>query len=304
MKCPKCRYLSFEPELRCKHCGYDLSIAEPDLALRSTAAPAAAPAAVVSAPPLPLRMVATAERAEPSAGTPTPPDLPLFLTRTAPDAASSPADLPEDEPHILVPTAPRPLAVRRRAADPGRPGRAATDATLAASVSSADRDLLDHVRRVEAAAAPVSLPASRVTPDTTPVPASTRLAAASVDALLLFGVNAAVFLLTLRQCGLSLDQMASVPVVPLAVFLASLTIAYLMLFTVVSGQTVGKMIFGLRVVDDSDDAGAHATAKQMSTRELLALASMLLLGIGFLPLLGGQGRTLHDRLTHTRVVRA
>ncbi len=34
MKCPKCHYLSFEPEPRCKHCGYSFSLSEPDLALR------------------------------------------------------------------------------------------------------------------------------------------------------------------------------------------------------------------------------------------------------------------------------
>ena len=33
MKCPKCHYLSFEPEPRCKHCGYSFSLSEPDLAL-------------------------------------------------------------------------------------------------------------------------------------------------------------------------------------------------------------------------------------------------------------------------------
>src|SRR5262245_23911313 len=34
MKCPKCHYLSFEPEPRCKHCGYSFALSEPDLAIR------------------------------------------------------------------------------------------------------------------------------------------------------------------------------------------------------------------------------------------------------------------------------
>ena len=29
MKCPKCHYLSFEPEPRCRNCGYDLSLSPP-----------------------------------------------------------------------------------------------------------------------------------------------------------------------------------------------------------------------------------------------------------------------------------
>jgi uncharacterized RDD family membrane protein YckC len=36
MKCPKCHYLSFEPEPRCRNCGYDLALAgSPDLELRT-----------------------------------------------------------------------------------------------------------------------------------------------------------------------------------------------------------------------------------------------------------------------------
>ena len=35
MKCPKCHYLSFEPEPRCKNCGYGFSFSEPDLPMRA-----------------------------------------------------------------------------------------------------------------------------------------------------------------------------------------------------------------------------------------------------------------------------
>ena len=34
MRCPKCHYLSFEPEPRCKNCGYDLAVPEADLAIK------------------------------------------------------------------------------------------------------------------------------------------------------------------------------------------------------------------------------------------------------------------------------
>ena len=33
MKCPKCHYLSFEPEARCRHCGYDFSLSDSDLSM-------------------------------------------------------------------------------------------------------------------------------------------------------------------------------------------------------------------------------------------------------------------------------
>ena len=38
MRCPKCHYLSFEPEPRCKNCGYDLDLPESDLELHIEAA--------------------------------------------------------------------------------------------------------------------------------------------------------------------------------------------------------------------------------------------------------------------------
>ena len=34
MKCPKCHYLSFDPEPRCRNCGYDLELSG-DLALKT-----------------------------------------------------------------------------------------------------------------------------------------------------------------------------------------------------------------------------------------------------------------------------
>src|SRR5262245_7032876 len=39
MRCPKCHYLSFEPEPRCKNCGYDLDLPEADLELHPASAP-------------------------------------------------------------------------------------------------------------------------------------------------------------------------------------------------------------------------------------------------------------------------
>jgi uncharacterized RDD family membrane protein YckC len=46
------------------------------------------------------------------------------------------------------------------------------------------------------------------------------------------------------------------------------------------------------------------TLGQAVSRSLLALPSALALGAGFIPALIGDRRTLHDRLSHTRVVRA
>src|SRR5262245_9547055 len=36
MRCPKCHYLSFEPEPRCRNCGFDLATHEPDPLIKNT----------------------------------------------------------------------------------------------------------------------------------------------------------------------------------------------------------------------------------------------------------------------------
>jgi uncharacterized RDD family membrane protein YckC len=357
MKCPKCSYLSFEPELRCKHCGYDFALAESnlpahafdeleqqdpdlpmvDLQLRpagNEARPAAtlglirprpepSPAlrrgavavalavadrdglAAVKPAAAPTPLAARRAPVAAPAPVPTPTDLPLFIKRGVPATGQNDHAADDfDDPAVQVPAAPRPLVVRRRAPDSGRQASsAAVAAAPALAVNRADRDLLDYLRRVETEAAPAAFPvaaaASAALPGT--VTAVTRLQAAAVDVLILAALNVTVVWMTLRQCDLGVSQLASLPILPLATFLVSLSLAYLLVFTVMGGQTIGKMVFGLRVVGDA----AIPTARQMSCRALLTVPSVLTLGLGFLPaLVGRQGLAVHDRLTHTRVVRA
>ena len=408
MKCPKCRYLSFEPELRCKHCGFDFSLADPapaspafdeleqqnpdvpvvDIQLRDAAAERASAGALLDAPDLrpaaeparPRPIAAARLRGEPdlnparaasarvrpafmpasSASSAPTPDLPLFIKGTAvpapalpratalavkapvgpapasapapavrlakPALTTDPADDHKDEgvefEKIEVPVAPRPLAVRRRAPDSGRvatmapaaPGLlaapmaavsqpAANTLIAAATLPRADRDVLEYVRRVEHEAAPAARPSDDAIdrPDLTML----RAKAAAVDLIILLALNSTIVLLTLRECGLDLEGLRVIPVLPMATFLVSLSLTYLLAFTVAGGQTIGKMIFGLRVVGEADASGeAFApTARQLSLRAMLSVASTLLLGLGFLPAILGDGRALHDRMTQTRLVR-
>src|SRR5262245_28500297 len=140
MKCPKCRYLSFEPELRCKHCGYDFSLTEAstprpsfdeleqqdpdmpmvDLQLRSTEidttpAPVPAPARVrPRSEPAPVRRpaaaaVAVAEKFDRDSA-PMPAPAPRPMPMPTPDlplflkkgvAVETPADVVEDDDLLL-----------------------------------------------------------------------------------------------------------------------------------------------------------------------------------------------------------
>ena len=93
---------------------------------------------------------------------------------------------------------------------------------------------------------------------------------------------------------------SNVPLVPLALFLMLVKGSYFCVFTMLGGQTVGKMATGIRVVNESDRDVEPARAVQ---RTLAALASIATIGIGFAPVVfSGDRRALHDRLAGTRVV--
>jgi len=107
-----------------------------------------------------------------------------------------------------------------------------------------------------------------------------------------------------RQRGLdwlaeTLLAYASVWVPALGLF-SLITVGYLALFTALGGQTPGKRLFRLQVVDSS---GAEPSIFRSAVRALLALASGLLVLMGFLLVLFDRRRqTLHDKLARTFVI--
>jgi uncharacterized RDD family membrane protein YckC len=124
--------------------------------------------------------------------------------------------------------------------------------------------------------------------------------ALAVDHIILFTIDVAVLYFTLRIAGLTMADWRSLPAVPLLTFLLFLKLGYFCAFTAVGGQTIGKMAAKLRVVTDTDEAVDGVRAMQ---RTIAAAASALVFGLGFVPaLIGGERRTLHDRVAHTRVV--
>ena len=398
MRCPKCHYLSFEPESRCRNCGYDFSLsselsgkeptesdpspldnAEIRPEPRVPAAPVTlgpirlerveAPAAQPVRPPRPARPdgpigeampaasigpsaagssapsgVAVAERVitgprrrepvrrpSPAPIAASTSELPLFVRGLHSAPIETPTELAreskekEEDPVVAVPPAPPPLSVRRSTPDPAqlrqkyqapdagprkapvsdliRPIERRTDVEPLDRAAGADRDLLQMLDRPEPVQPPAPAPAPEIVPVT---PAAARLIAAMVDGLLLSGINAGVMWFTLRMCGLQLANAGSLPLVPLFAFLLLVDAGYLLLFTAASGQTVGKMAAGIRVVPggpDPDGAG-RLTFSQAALRTALSFPSVLALGAGFVPGLLGEGRALHDRVADTRVVRA
>jgi uncharacterized RDD family membrane protein YckC len=335
MRCPKCHYLSFDPEPRCRNCGNSLSLEQDDLFIREEspeevprspfadvnlrAADVEPPPPVVPTPSL-SRDVSAEERAAvflpaPSAGRSRPApttELPLFVKGMS-GSAAAPARL-LDEPLVQLPEDPRPpLAVRREppvtkpaAAAPERLSRRVAESKATGPL---DRDLLADLQRTEAldALEQRARRGSESTAAVAAVGAGPRLAAAAIDGALLGSLSALVMWLTLRWCGLPLDRALMLPVlIPTSVFLALLGVVYLVMFNAAGGQTLGKMVMGLRVVREVTpfDAGGPVSFGQATLRAVLTLPSVLAGGAGFVPALIGEERAVHDRLAHTRVVRA
>jgi uncharacterized RDD family membrane protein YckC len=133
-------------------------------------------------------------------------------------------------------------------------------------------------------------------------PIGPRLKAGIIDAFVLGSINLLVFWLTLRVAGVSLDEWRLLPVVPLAGFVFLLDTAYLVTFTAASGQTIGKMLSGVRVVygDHGRVPFGHAVL-----RSVALLLCAIPAGLGLLPVfMDPEHRGAHDRLAGTRVVPA
>ena len=324
MKCPKCGYLGFETSDRCRNCGYDFSLAvapEPreELPLR---------VAVDTGGPLSdFDLGSGADRADDSTldldrliGSPvqeevverrperathsraattavrTPGDpLPLFPSDDAADAPLTPPR-PALPPLSVRRTTPEITRTRPRAVTPPLP--VADDSAygegnigVAALHVAPERDV-HKAPKVPATGAAELVPASR----------NARVAAAFIDLVLLGVIDGAVLYLTLALARLDPAAIAALPVIPLLLFFAILDGGYLIAFVAAGGQTIGKMIGGIRVVGED---GRRVDVGRACLRAVGCLLSLLTAGLGYLPaLLSADGRAVQDRISGTRVVSA
>jgi uncharacterized RDD family membrane protein YckC len=286
MKCPKCGYLGFEQVDRCRNCGYEFRLAEstptPELPLRDPQAAALAPLDDLSF----LR--------EPDGAiveSPSPADLPLFAD-----------SIPDDEPLITKASPPRsPLSVRRATAEVPR---------LRAEPRAHLLDLAFDPEPVTptASEAQVRAPVSDPSPHERPVrPGETaglgaRFLAVVIDLAILVVVDAVVVYFTMQICGVTLSDFGVLPKGPLLAFLIVQNGGYLAAFTA-GGQTLGKMVTGIRVVAAEESESLDPGRAVLRT--LLWLVLAVPAGLGFLTALASRDhRGLHDRVAGTRVVRA
>ena len=203
--------------------------------------------------------------------------------------------LPFDDGPIVPPPARPPLGVRRSTPEFSRTRQRTTRPLRTES--------LDFEPSPQEKSSAASQAASDTVQSLMELPSlAARLAATTIDVLLLVGIDAVVLYLTLQVTGLqnTVDDLRVLPPVPFVGFLGMLAFGYVAAFTVAGGQTIGKMLLSLRVIGDDgrpvDSAGGM----------IRALACMLVpvtLGLSYLPaLFTSDHRALHDRLAGTRVV--
>lgn len=319
MRCTKCHYLSFDPEPRCRNCGHDLSMdeneqlswAETTLRGRGPSMSSAGSSASLSTSSATAVMAPPRSAAAPSTAAIATADLPLFVRSMAEPGSADIAEDDEPMPLVKVPARPRvPVAVRRATPDSAR---------LRAKYGMPplpEPDLLDQVELREEIPLPMPSPMQwtrEPAPDRAPAPdeaeqesvgGMTRLAALAIDAALLLGIAGVIVYLTLQLTGLTVGDYQLLPVAPMAAMFGLLAVGYLVLFTAAGGQTLGKMVMHIRVVSSPSDSptGEMLTMSQAAVRSLVALPSVLALGVGLVPVLFGAGAAVHDRLAHTRVV--
>jgi uncharacterized RDD family membrane protein YckC len=279
--------------------------------------PAAPPAPVTTELPLFMQVMSDAVLEESASGVAAGMPLTIEAATESEEEFMPAAEEIDDRPLVQVPTVLRPpLAVRRPTPDPQKMRAKYARATTKVDAEGAG-DLLrgiddldaslgvapEHGRiRLSAEPTPESLPAGWLEG----VSAGKRLAAAIVDGALLASIDVAVVWFTLAVCGMAPSQAHLLPLIPLGLFFVLVAGAYLVLFTAACGQTIGKMLAGIRVVgtDASALINDRITVGQAVARAAGAIASSIPLGAGFWMTLVGDGRALHDRIAHTRVVRA
>jgi uncharacterized RDD family membrane protein YckC len=292
MRCPKCRYISFDASDRCRNCGYEFALTVDikalDLPIQTGEEPEG-PLAEFSLtdldrlpPPEPARKPATAGL-----------DLPLFTDRRG----------GEDAPLVTPPAVPRaPLAVRKSTPAVARPPQRPRIEEPELDLGLPEEKTAPPVR---AAAPAQTAPGDDTRPVTAPI--VRRLGAAVIDMFILGSIDAAVLYFTMRLCGLQLFEIGMIPVVPFASFILMQNVGYLVAFVAAGGQTIGKMAFDIKVVP-AQAADAWIDRVPLGAALVRAIGwtiSVFAVGLGLLPaLFSAERRTLHDRLADTRVVRA
>lgn len=268
MKCPKCHYVGYDAGDRCRHCGFEFALATPlstpgDLPLQAHASDLP----LLSDDDLPLAAV--------TIPAPRPAGQPLSVRRSSSDTQKA-----RRYPRPVEPApAPLPLDVPSGEGTP----QAAAGMGAATRPEGLDRKETGTATGMTAELAP-------------------RLLAAFIDVGVWLGISATIVWATLRvtELPLTLAGVRRLALMPMLGMCAVTAIVYQVVGLVGCGQTLGKMLMGMRVqMRDSGGIGIDTAV----ARAAFAVAAVASLGVLYVPFLLMPGRrTLHDRLAGTEVV--
>ena len=134
-----------------------------------------------------------------------------------------------------------------------------------------------------------------------PASISSRIGASFIDLLILLGINGAVVLLTERLAQISIDAFSELQLlVPLVAFLMLLDFGYVVALTTFGGQTIGKMVIGIKIVLRDDKPAGF---RSIVIRTVVAILSIVPCGVGYLYPVIAKSHAMHDVLANTKVVR-
>jgi len=304
MKCPKCGYLGYEQVEKCRNCGYEFSLGSsaptPDLRLRDN-----------RSMPQPLDDLDLIDAATPA---PTAPADRFNDVRPETPASDSGrnimAELPlfgppitDDVPLITKASPPRPpLSVRRATPEVPRLRTEARAPLLDWPDPAASAPPARPIAKQSAEPLENRLRARVDGTDIEPAGIGSRAFAAAIDVALLGLVDAIVIYFTMKICRLTTNELWMLPKAPLFTFLLLQNGGYFVAFTTM-GQTLGKMVAGVRVLADDSDNAPDLGRSVLRAAVWIVLA--LPAGLGLLSAtLSPDRRGLHDRFAGTRVVRA
>ena len=264
-------------------------------------------APLVSRPAAPTRSTPPVERLRPESPLASAaPSAPAIVDRPSAEAGeATEGELPlfahpgHDADDVPLITAPRPvrppLSVRRATPDVPR-GRSRTRVTPRRDDPSLELDPVSG----DPASGDTAPASPRLATDLRSARVFHRATALLVDTVLLGAINAGVLYFTLAIAGMQVNEVRTLPVIPLIAFLLILDGGYLIAFTTAGGQTIGKMLTGIRVMGDD---GRRVDTAGAVLRTVGCLVTVMSLGIGYLPVFfSADGRALHDRIAGTRVV--
>ena len=136
------------------------------------------------------------------------------------------------------------------------------------------------------------------------LPNGLRVLAAAIDLAIIGGIDLAVVYFTLRVSGRTWADASGLPIVPLAAFFLLLNGGYATIFTAAAGQTIGKMLAGIRVVP----AAAEAETPRLAVSTALVREAACLLfhnttdGRDLVAKLARRGRGLPARVIPIEVL--